>query len=108
MNHQPTINYPDTLGTHVPYKYTRDQHMTPQQLVGGHVEFSVLDETYVHFFTLPQELQEIAYYITTGKPMAGLRQFIVKNYAHIVKQKFTEEQIIIWNYEFDLSGIDKE
>ncbi|MDO1446708.1 hypothetical protein Q0590_10625 [Rhodocytophaga aerolata] len=104
MKYQPTINYPETLDKKVTIKQSNLLTNTRQRLVGGHVEFSVQDETYVHFFTSAQELEEIAYYMQIGKPLTGLRKFIAKNYAP-AHQKDTsgDAYIIIWNYEFDVA-----
>ena len=105
MNYQPSINYADTLSPNVPYKSFVNQRTTTQRLVGGHVEFSIADDTYEHFFTSPDELKEIAFYIRIGKPLTGLRRFIAKKYApaHQLKETINDEHIIIWNYEFDFS-----
>jgi hypothetical protein len=104
MDYQPTISYPETLDTTVTARQPDLGEVCRQQLVGGHVEFSVQDETYVHFFTSPQELEEIARYMQIGKPLTGLRRFIAKNYAPArQKENSGEDTITIWNYEFDVS-----
>lgn len=109
MNYQPTINYPETLDNNVTIEQPNFCNANSRHLVGGHVEFSVLDETYVYFFTSPQELGEIACYMQTGKLLSGLRQFIARHYAtaHPLKENTGNEYIIIWNYEFDLSAEDE-
>lgn len=104
MNYQPTINYPDTLDNTVTIGQPNFRKASRQRLVGGHVEFSVQDETLVHFFTSPQELVEISYYMQIGKPLTGLKKFIAEHYASAnQKENSGDAYIIIWNYEFDVA-----
>jgi hypothetical protein len=105
MNYQPSFNNPETLSNNVPYQHLVKNNKNRQRLVGGHVEFSLFDETYEHFFTSPQDLKEIAYYIRIGKPLTGLKNFIANHFApaHQLNEPIQDENIIIWNYEFDFA-----
>ncbi len=102
MDQLPMISYSNTMDNNL---NLLSQNLSGHSIQGGYVEFSILEETYVHFFTSEQALQYIGYYLKQGKPLKGLRQYIKYYYAPQVLgiQNISEQQIIIWNYEFDLS-----
>jgi hypothetical protein len=81
------------------------QNLCGQRLQGGYVEFSYLEQTYVHFFTCQQALAYMRSYIQAGKPLEGLRNYLHYYYLpHVLgKTVLTNEPVIIWNYEFDKS-----
>ncbi len=102
MDQLPPISYLDTLDDKV---NLLSQNLSGHSIQGGYVEFSILEETYVHFFTSAHALKFIGRYLKQGKPLKGLRQYIMQYYAPQVLgvHELSEQQIIIWNYEFDLS-----
>jgi hypothetical protein len=75
-----------------------------QRIAGGYVEFSILNETHVHFFSSTNNLRFLEYFVGIEKPVAGLKHFIREHYAppYVKKQDLTDEAVIIWNYELEL------
>src|SRR3712207_5688844 len=92
-------SYPDIIDSNFTYPTISTQTPTMQKIQGGYVEFSLLEETYVHFFTSSQELSSLEKSLQMGKPLKGLRQYIKQYYAPQIlgKQIVDDEQIIIWN-----------
>ncbi len=75
-----------------------------QRIIGGYVEFSILEETHVHYFTQADDLRQLEQYISVDKPLLGLRQFIKELYApaNCNKQAILDNDITIWNHDFVL------
>jgi hypothetical protein len=95
MSLQQFITYSDTNFSRTPVR----------TIIGGYVEFSILEETHVHYFTRADDLSELEYFVSQDKALLGLKQFIKRNYTpgNFRKQAIPDDEITIWNHEIELA-----
>jgi hypothetical protein len=85
-----------------------DLNFKPQpmrKIIGGYVEFSILEETHVHYFTQADDLCSLEHYVSLDKALLGIKQFIKENYTpeNLKKQGIPDDEITIWNHEIELA-----